>query len=236
VAALTNIGGMRIRPRLAATVSLALTSLFLALPRPCAFAESPPASPPDYKALQAELVTIQDSDQKYRLQLDGAEKAHGIGSPEVKALWATISKCDRDDRAKVTAIIDQYGWIGPDLIGPTANMTLFLVIQHSDLPTQQKYLPMMREAVKANKATASTLALLEDRVALGEHRQQTYGSQIGRDGSGQYYVRPLVDPDHVDERRARVGLGPLADYVKQWDIVWDPVAYKKAYPGFEAEK
>ena len=88
----------------------------------------------------------------------------------------------------------------------------------------------MREAVKHKKAEPSQLALLEDRVALGEKRSQIYGSQIGEDSLGTSYVLPLVDPDSVDKRRAEVGLGPLADYTKRWGIKWDVIEYKKQLP------
>ncbi|MEY2878473.1 MAG: hypothetical protein RLZZ15_853, partial [Verrucomicrobiota bacterium] len=36
-----------------------------------------------------------------------------------------------------------------------------------------------------------------------------------------------------DARRAGVGLMPLADYVKNWGLVWDPVEYKKQLPELE---
>jgi hypothetical protein len=68
--------------------------------------------------------------------------------------------------------LDKYGWLGADVVGGQGNSTLFLVIQHSDQATQEKYLPMMREAVKNGKAQGSSLALLEDRAALGQ-RQKT---------------------------------------------------------------
>jgi hypothetical protein len=207
------------RSPLQITPVLALTLSFLALPLPRTLAS---AAPPDYPALGVELSAIQDNDQKFRLQMDGVVKAHGIESPEVKELWDTISKNDHANLVRVSAILDQYGWIGPDQIGWKGNLALFLVIQHADIMVQEKYLPMMREAVRAKRAQASQLALLEDRVALGESRPQIYGSQIGRDVKGRYYVLPLSDPDHVDERRAKVGLGPLADYVKQWNIAWNP--------------
>jgi hypothetical protein len=83
---------------------------------------------------------------------------------------------DSGNQLKVKAILDKYGWVGEDEIGPQANNTLFLMIQHADLATQQTYLPMMRKAVADSKAEPSALALLEDRVALGEKRRQTYGS------------------------------------------------------------
>jgi hypothetical protein len=37
---------------------------------------------------------------------------------------------------------------------------------------------------------------------------------------------PLKDPDMVDARRQQAGLPPLAEYVKQWGINWDPEEYK----------
>lgn len=93
---------------------------------------------------------------------------------------------------KVIEILDKNGWVGADKVGGQANQTLFLVIQHADLKTQQKYLPMMREAVKMNNASGSALALLEDRVSLREGKRQIYGSQIGTDEETQlHYVLPL---------------------------------------------
>jgi len=92
----------------------------------------------------------------------------------------------------------------------------------------------MREAVKHGKAQASNLALLEDRVALGQGKKQIYGSQIGRDPETQlYYVSPLEDPDNVDKRREAVGLQPLAEYVSRWQIKWDVEQYKKDLPKLE---
>ncbi|WP_310586204.1 DUF6624 domain-containing protein [Emticicia oligotrophica] len=136
---------------------------------------------------------------------------------------------------KIVNILDTKGWVGADKVGGQANQTLFLVIQHADLATQQKYLPMMRDAVKKGNANANSLALLEDRVALGEGRKQIYGSQIGRNEKTQaFYVLPLEDPDNVDKRRAEVGLPPMAEYVKNWDITWDVEAYKKQLPEIEA--
>lgn len=102
------------------------------------------------------------------------------------------------------------------------------------MKTQQKHLPMMREAVKNKNATGTALALLEDRVALEEGKRQVYGSQIGRDNeTNKNYVLPLDDPDNVDKRRAEVGLGLLAEYVKSWDIILNVEEYKKQLPELE---
>ena len=96
---------------------------------------------------------------------------------------------------------------------------------------------MMSEAVKKRNAIPSSLALLEDRVALRQGNRQIYGSQIGRDKeTGAYFVSPLIDPENVDKRRAKVGLGTLADYVGHWDVTWNIEKNKEQTKKVEAEK
>jgi hypothetical protein len=188
------------------------------------------------KPLQAELLAIYEDDQGIRRTFIKAQKDYGFQSKIVDSLGRIMMHKDSVNLIKVTKILDKHGWVGADKVGGQANQTLFLVIQHSDLPTQQKYLPMMREAVKNKNASSSALALLEDRVALGEGKKQIYGSQIGFDKeTNTNYVLPLEDPDTVDQRRASVGLGLLADYVKNWNIVWNVEEYKKQLPELEAK-
>ncbi|MBK8633692.1 MAG: hypothetical protein IPN72_09065 [Saprospiraceae bacterium] len=118
--------------------------------------------------------------------------------------------------------MDGKGWLGANVIGGQGSSALFLVIQHSDLETQVKYLPMMQEAVKKGNASPSSMALLEDRIALRQGKRQIYGSQIGRNNeTGEYYVSPLIEPEKVNERRSTVGLGTIEEYISRWKIVWD---------------
>lgn len=181
--------------------------------------------------VRAELLALLEADQAGRQRLEAVERTHGRDSAEMQQLWAEIDATDAANVVKLEALLARHGWLGPQEVGARASSAYFYVIQHADLAVQRKYLPLMRAAVETGRAAGSTLALLEDRVALREGRPQTYGSQIGYDEATEtYYVLPLLDPDHVDERRAAVGLPPLADYVKQWKIVWDLAAYKRALP------
>jgi hypothetical protein len=183
----------------------------------------------DYNThLQQELLDILETDQKYRIQADSVRKTHGNNSQQMKKLLQTIREQDSINPVKVKAILDKYGWLGPDKIGSRPYMALFLVIQHSDQQTQEEFLPMIRIAVKRGDALASDLALLEDWVALGQGKKQLYGSQIGQDEkSGKMYVLPLDDPDNVDKRRLSVGLPPMAEYVQYFGITWNLEEYKK---------
>lgn len=53
-------------------------------------------------------------------------------------------------------------------------------------------------------------AFLEDRLLTMEDKPQIYGTQFRNIGNG-FEPFPIEDPEHVDERRARVGLGTLAE-------------------------
>ena len=189
------------------------------------------------KPLVAVLDSVYTEDQKYRKQIDEIQKKHGWESKEMQQHWKIINEKDAINLTKVKSILDKYGWLGSDVVGGQGNSTLFLVIQHSDQATQEKYLPMMREAVKNGKAQGSSLALLEDRVALGQGKRQIYGSQIGRNpDTNLHFVLPLEDPDNVDKKRAEVGLSSLANYVSNWKINWDVEQYKKDLPAIEAKQ
>jgi hypothetical protein len=189
------------------------------------------------KPLVALLDSIFDEDQGLRRQIDEVEERFGRDSPEMQDHWQRIAEKDSFNLIAVRRILDERGWLGPDVVGGKGNQTLFLVIQHSDQATQETYLPMMREAVAKGNAQASSLALLEDRVALGRGERQTYGSQIGYDEeTGASFLLPLEDPDHVDARRAAMGLGPLSDYMARFGLGWDVEAYKRELPAIEARQ
>jgi hypothetical protein len=182
-------------------------------------------------SLVIQLALIATEDQTYRAQLETVQSKYGGDSKEMQDLGKIMVEKDSINLIKVKAIIDKFGWLGPDVIGDDGNSTLFLVIQHSDIVTQEKYLPIMREAVKNGKAKASSLALLEDRVALRQGKNQIYGSQVVWDmKTNEYYVLPLEDPENVDVRRSQVGLPPLAVYLNYWQLKWDIDKYKRDLP------
>lgn len=188
-------------------------------------------------SIQGILLTVDIEDQKHRNRMDSVRLAYGGDSKELKALMKAMKATDSLNLVKVSGIINTYGWLGEKDIGSLCNTTLFMVIQHSDLTTQVAYLPLMREAVKQGNARAASLALLEDRVALLEGKRQTYGSQLSWNmKTNVYVVMPLEDPDRVDERRAAMGLEPMASYIGHCcNLLWDVDKYKKELPALEEE-
>lgn len=177
------------------------------------------------------LDTVYMDDQYGRLRLEKAEKQYGPGAPEVISLKKNIAHKDSLNLSKVKFILDKYGWPGEEEIGEEGAKTLFLTIQHADLPAQKVYLPLIKQAVRQKKLSASYLPLLEDRMSVREGKEQEYGTQISRDEkTGEYFVCPIRDPENIDQRRAAYGLPPMAEYVKVFGLIWDLREYLKKLP------
>lgn len=112
-----------------------------------------------------------------------AEEEFGRNSEEWLLAFKIMREKDSIHLVIVENILNERGWPGPEVIGYTGNLCLWLVIQHSDKETQEKYIQMMRDAVEKGNARSDELALLEDRLALRQGRKQIYGSQLGYDRS-----------------------------------------------------
>lgn len=174
----------------------------------------------DYnKPLQKKLEAIYVSDQTLRQLISDAEEKFGEKSDEMNYFWDLIVKEDSLNTLAVVEIIEEFGWPGKSLVGGKANTAVWLVIQHAPLELQEKYLPLMKASVEKGESQGNQLALLEDRIEMYQGRPQVYGSQITKDmETNEWKLHELIDPEYVDQRRASVGLGPLSEYVKRWNI------------------
>ena len=179
-------------------------------------------------SLTTVLLRTLEADQYDRNQMEEVAARFGGDSPQMKALVRHMKQADSLNLIEVERILTRYGWLSSFKIGLDANRALFMVIQHADLVAQEKYLPMMSEAVKQGILKASSFALLQDRMALNKGQKQIYGSQVAWNmKTNQYYVMAIENPDQVDQRRAKVGLVPLAVYLLDCcKLVWDLPAYK----------
>lgn len=180
--------------------------------------------------LVQKLEKVYEEDQKYRLQINDIESRYGRNSKEMNEHWDLIKEKDTENVLYITSVLDSLGWLGKEEVGSKASNALFLVIQHASPEVQEKYIPLMRAAVKNEKASADALAMLEDRLALSQGKLQIYGSQLIRYQDMDYQVCPMIDPEKVNQRRLEMGLGPIEEYLKNWDIQWDLEKYLKILP------
>ena len=180
------------------------------------------------KILEKILITDQEVRKKY---ID-AESKHGRDSKVAKFVLEEMKNLDAINTDKVSKILDKHGWLGDQDISDQASLGLFLVIQHAKSSVQLKYLPMMKKAAKVGKLKYALLVTLEDRVSLFSNKEdQLYGTQMFQDdGANKLTIAPLKNPDRVDIIRKKVGLPPLKEYLKNFDLEWDIEAYKKSLP------
>lgn len=141
---------------------------------------------------------------------------------------ARLKEIDSRNTGIVTSFIDEHGWLGKDVIGNTGNEALFLVIQHASHDIRKKYFPILKQAVSEKKASLQQLALMEDRLLIEDRGYQIYGTQLELDTTSKTYkVLPIKDEEHVNERRKKIGMEPLEDYLKIYNIEYFPPKNKK---------
>ncbi len=163
--------------------------------------------------LSRKLDSIYILDQKVRYDFITNRDKYPVNSIEYNKLLSDIRKTDSSNLLFVLEVINTYGWLGDDVVGIKGNSAIFLVIQHSDINTQEKMLPILRTAVREKKARPSDLALLEDRISVARTGKQIYGSQYYEDKTVKK-LYPIIDPVNVNVRRNEMGLSTLEDYLK----------------------
>jgi hypothetical protein len=185
------------------------------------------------KTLEAELLKMEVEDQRYRGIIEAeAIKMSSAGtskaSDEFIAATRNQDEIDRRNMTRLEEIIKQKGWPVKSLVGEDASKAAFLILQHSDLRHQEKYLPLLKEAAKKGEARPADVAMLEDRILIRKGKKQLYGTQIhsGADTGGKLVLDPIEDEEHVDERRASVGLMPLKEYLKHFGMEYKPPVRK----------
>ncbi|HEX6333228.1 MAG TPA: DUF6624 domain-containing protein [Flavisolibacter sp.] len=178
------------------------------------------------------LDTVLWSDQEYRygiLQMKRWERRR-LEKLRKRNAAAIRASAARNLRV-VSGIIDRHGWLGVQDIGLKASMTMFMVLQHADPATQEKYYPMLEEAFHRKKLLPSQYAMITDRIELRHKRPQRYGSQLQAVRGDTTYLWPLLQPDSVDAWRKSIGMmESLQQYLRQFGVRWDLEAYKKSLP------
>ncbi|GAB3143011.1 hypothetical protein GCM10027290_18650 [Micromonospora sonneratiae] len=167
----------------------------------------------EHGELSAELIERMDRDQLAR-----AELVRGLTGRTVHdEVWARVCDIDIDNTAWFAGVLDRHGWPRRSEVGADASTAAWLIAQHADLDPefQRRCLRLLEQAVHDGEAQPSHLAYLTDRVLRAQDRPQLYGTQFWYEDDGSLQPQPIADPEHLDERRHSVGLGPFAEHVSQ---------------------
>lgn len=175
----------------------------------------PSEGDPNRRQLDYYTVALADQYWRYRIT-DWSELADGDDEASMLdgLLGIEMSRADFHTRAWLRDDLAEHGWPRKSEHGSSAALVAWLIAQHADAEPlfQLEALEMMAPLVEQGEASGSQFALLTDRTLLKTKGVQRYGSQIGCiDGTRAPF--DLEQEEGLDERRASVGLQPIADYV-----------------------
>ena len=163
---------------------------------------------PQREDLRAELLQLQKDDQADRAGLAAAVSRNDT------VYLRRLQESDSRREARLKAIVALEGWPSVAKVGRDGVEAAWMILQHAtDTAWQANMLPILEGAAEAGEVRRSEVALLTDRVLVRSGRPQRYGSAFSI-VDGRLVADPIDDEEHVDARRAAVGLPPMADYVK----------------------
>ncbi|MEU5628935.1 DUF6624 domain-containing protein [Streptomyces tendae] len=108
-------------------------------------------------------------------------------------------------------ILAEHDWPGLRLVGTAGARAAWRIALHSDddLCFQRAATRLLERAVQADDAFLHHWAHLHDRTLINSGREQEFGTQLFLRPDG-IELCPLRAPESLDERRASVGLVPIA--------------------------
>ncbi len=131
-----------------------------------------------------------------------------------RALWPEVRAVDIENQLQLLAMVPEDGWFRRSRYGDNAAASAFLVVQHGDEALWERFLPVLEGLVPSGEVVGSEYAKMYDRLQMVKDQPQRYGTQMTCPyGTGQWTLWRLEDAERVDELRASVGLGPVAEYV-----------------------
>lgn len=148
------------------------------------------------------LSEIYKLDQEMRL-------GNNIFDPEI----------DTQNLITIKNLIKKCGMPTLEEVNSKQMSAIWLVFQHADNDNRKKYFPLLKQAAKNGDMEKSSIALMEDRILMYDGKPQIYGSQVIKDNKTEKWkLYNLENKETVDRRRKEVGLNPLSEYLKRWNI------------------
>jgi len=170
--------------------------------------------------IRAELEAMYEYDRELVTASYDAEQ-------DVQAI-ETVQAVDRAHADRLKAIVECIGWPTRELVGLKATQAAYMVIQHAghDVEFQNHCLELMVDLVAQGQLPASYVALLTDRIRVFSDQPQVFGTQMkmARNDFGVLVPTPTVpieDPDHLDDRRALMGMIPHEQFVEAIQLAYE---------------
>jgi len=134
------------------------------------------------------------------------------------AYWASrlatahVTMVDARATLLMRGLLEQWDWIDRQRFGAKISEYAWLLVQHADDHPEFQQLTLSRMApyLSGGGVKKAHYAYLFDRVAVNAGEKQRYGTQPIWEctADGHLELQPTEDPEHIDERRASLGMKP----------------------------
>ncbi|MGJ8683574.1 MAG: DUF6624 domain-containing protein [Nonlabens sp.] len=132
-----------------------------------------------------------------------------------------IAEIDESNLTIIEQVLEKCGMPTKESAGELGHSAIWLVIQHASAEKRKQYFPMLLEAAENGLLEPQDVALMQDRMLMDDGKPQLYGSQVMMNDDGTYELYELQEPERVDARRKKMGMGELNDYLSFFKIKFD---------------
>ncbi len=173
------------------------------------------------KKIMHQLLEMLCRDRSYYYQVYMSENKLGKFHPISLALWDFKERINLENIELLDSITSKLGWLTDTLVCDYSGIPFFIV-QHADLVTQKRYLPIITRATELGTANFNWVAMLTDRICLREGKPQIYGSQgIWNPNINRNVLYIIENKEEVNRLRAKHKIGdPISD--ESFKNMYDP--------------
>jgi len=181
----------------------------------CVFAQSEPE-------LRTELLAMEKADQEARM------RCTAMAADEQAKCFVEISlTIDSRNTQRLSQLFDTHGFPSTSKVGKDGLQAFMIVLQHS--PTDElrvKSLKAITKAFRDRELPPMAYANFIDRLRLHQGKKQLYGSGFDVK-DGKFVMSPTEDVRNLEKRRAKIGLPPMEEYVRELEELYH---IKAVYP------
>ena len=155
------------------------------------------------------LRAMSDADQNARKMLNS--------DLDKGSAWRVIHNVDSANLIELKQLIAERGFPTLSKVGPKCCDLASLIAQHQPPEFLHWFLEQAKAAADTGDFNLTWIAYITDRDLNYQGKPQLYGTQLhGQDGITA--LKPIEDIEHLAERRERANMGPIENYLANYDL------------------
>src|SRR5437773_5179767 len=164
------------------------------------------------KTLSQELLALKESDQR-RVRVDVAN------NKKADVLFQGLKETRNKNAVALCQMLKTYGWPSAELVGAEGVEAAFFLVKNSSSELQLDLLPVVIAAMNKGALPRDEFPGYFDLLRLKVGLKQVFGTQATL-ANGFLVLYPIEAEAQVDARRKEFGLGPLAQYLRALENIY----------------